>query len=125
MECRWVVTDAPPLDLWIDELVDRGWQAVRHEGQRYVAVQEIGASRFPVRLATTWRLELEDTPEGAVTVTVDVPAFADSLYAEDRIREYVADLAIQVGVDPDSAPTEPADLLGHLRELEGRGGKYR
>lgn len=85
---------APPLVIWQEVLVPNGWKITKYTRSTLRAKTEFGESEsvFPVRNATKWYVTIKDDESG-VEVEMNVPAFADSDYAEHRMRKKVAKLA--------------------------------
>lgn len=105
---------APSIVEWQEALTPRGWKISDSRSDCLHATKEIGQSEFPVKNATTWHIYIDDGDP--FTVTVEVPAFTESEYAEKRLLETVEDLVDTLdGTCVISTPTD-VDILKTLRQ---------
>jgi hypothetical protein len=106
---------APTLSVWQEILTPNGWKITQYTENTLCAKNKFGESEFPVRNATTWYITIRDK-ESSVEVAIDVPAFADSDYAENRIRRKVADLGNELDGEYKTDDPLTVDVLKRLQE---------
>jgi hypothetical protein len=107
---------APVPGVWGTVLFQRGWKATRNADTGFRAKKQIGQSSVSGRLSTRWYVSIEETD--GVKVSVEVPAFAYSAYADRRIREFVAEVSEAVDGECVADDDLTVDVLSSLREYE-------
>ncbi len=106
---------APPLVIWQEVIVPSGWKITNYTESTLRAKNEFGQSVFPVRNATTWYITIKDDDSG-VRVEMNVPAFADSDYAENRMRKKVGEIADNLDGEYETEDALTVDVLKRLRD---------
>jgi hypothetical protein len=106
---------APPLSVWQEALTPNGWKITKYTESTLSAKNEFGESKFPIRNATSWYITVQEKESG-VKVEMNVPAFADSDYAENRMRRKVADISSNLDNDAKTDDLLTVDVLERLRE---------
>lgn len=109
-------TKAPPLAVWQAVLTPSGWKITKYTDSKLCAKNEFGESKFPIRNSTTWHVTICEKEDGSATVRMDVPAFAESDYAKNRMLEKIADLAGGLDGEYETGSTLSVDVLKRLRE---------
>lgn len=115
MKVAVTLETAPPVMDWVSVLTRRGWQISRHDSDVAAARRKVGSSEYPVRLATTWHVRVEDDGADGVEVTIHVPSFAESSYARARLLETIRDWSTEVDGPCGTTVSFEVDILERLR----------
>lgn len=105
---------APAPRAWGTILFQRGWKTVRNDNTGFRARKQIGQSAISGRLSTRWYVSVEEA--NGVKMSVEVPAFTYSVYADRRIREFVADVTEAVDGECVTDDDLTVDVLSSLRK---------
>lgn len=116
MEEKVAFDSAPPVMAWLTVLSERGWQVTYHDNEEMRGRREVGASEFPVRLSTRWFVRVSENGAEGVDVTINVPAFAETMYAKRRLRSRIEEWAEAVEGHCKTDQEFSVDVLGALRE---------
>jgi|GEM_PF-5571229 len=108
---------APPLTEWASEFADRGWKFTTHTEDVCTGRKLMGQSRFPVRNAVQWHVKVET--DDSLRVRMTVPAFADSMYARQRLLAYIQGVADALDGDYETEESFIVDFLAELTDGEG------
>lgn len=106
---------APPTHRWAEMLAASGWKLIDRDTNRLRATRQLGQSEYPVRNAITWYVEIEAVESGDTRVRVSVPAFAESLTANERLLSMVDSLSERVDGPCETDRSLSVDLLSTLR----------
>jgi hypothetical protein len=112
-------TEAPSLAVWQEVLTPSGWKITKYTDKKLCAKNEFGESKFPIRHSTTWQVTIHEREKKAVTVRMDVPAFAESDYAENRMLKKIADITDDLDGECVTDDDLSIDVLKQLRNCSG------
>lgn len=110
---------APPLTSWVGQLVDTGWKIIDHEADRFRAKRQLGQSEYPQKNTTIWYISVEMLSDSQfeAEVSIEVPAFTDSVFSRSRIYEEFDDFSTAIG-DVQVQEELSIDLLAKLRNSQ-------
>jgi hypothetical protein len=105
---------APSSDVWGTVLFQRGWKAIRNDNSGFRAKKQIGQSSISGRLSTRWYVSIEEND--GIVVSVEVPAFAYSTYADRRLREFITEVTEAIDGECITDDDLTVDVLSSLRK---------
>lgn len=108
---------SPDASEWASYLADNGWKITELTADRFECEKVRGnSSTYPVRQPIHWYVGVEEIgPSRRVSVAVEVPVFADSIYAQSRLLNWVKSVADVLDGEWETETDLEIDILGHLR----------
>jgi hypothetical protein len=109
---------APDASEWASFLADNGWKITKLASGGFECEKVRGnSSTYPVRQPLRWYAVVEESGyDDTILVSVEVPVFADAVYARHRLLRWVKSVADALGGKWETEDNLEIDLLGQLRE---------
>lgn len=109
---------APDASEWASFLADNGWKITEIAADGFKCEKVRGnSSTYPVRQPLRWYAVVEESGyDDAISVSVEVLVFADSVYARDRLLRWIKSVVEALNGGWETDAKLEVDLLGHVRE---------
>jgi hypothetical protein len=116
MNVKTEFVTSPSIEEWTAQLVDDGWKIINNKTKNRELKKEIGnISEYPERQKITWYLTLDSRPNDSdILVSVDVPVFASSLYAKNRLLGVISQYADAVDGDCITNQSLEIDIMSYI-----------
>lgn len=108
---------APDAAEWAAVLADDGWKITQLTTGQLTAEKFIGNdATYPPRKQLHWYFSVKEIEDNGISVTVEVPVFADSIFSMQRLLEAVSDYVQKVDGDYETETAFELPLLDELRQ---------
>jgi hypothetical protein len=109
---------APDASEWASLLADNGWKITKLAAGGFECEKVRGnSSTYPLRQPLRWHAVVEESGyDDTISVSVEVPVFADAVYARHRLLGWIKSVAESLNGGWETEAELEVDLLGHVRE---------